>query len=107
ARDRVEPHVPLYDYVLYQKGPGGNIAWDAVTLSPSLNASFPQESGSDRYYSARATASTPLRVRTSSGEQHEKFLFYRGVAALPLPIAATITADSAVHIKNRGALALP
>jgi hypothetical protein len=104
---RVEPHVPLYDYMLYQKDPGGIIAWDAVTLSPSLNASFPQESGSDRYYAARATASTPLRVRTSSGEQHEKFLFYRGVAAFPVAIAATIAADGAVHVESRGAHAMP
>ena len=104
---RVAPHIPLYDYVLYQKGPGGSIAWDAVTLSPSLNANFPQESGADRYYAARATTSTPLRVRTSSGEQHEKFLFYRGVAAFPVPIAATIAADGAVHIENRGANVVP
>ena len=104
---RVEPHVPLYDYALYQKPPGGNIAWDAVTLSPSLDANFPQESGSDRYYAARATASTPLRVRTSSGEQNEKFLFYRGVAAFPVSIAATIAADGAVRVENRGANAVP
>jgi hypothetical protein len=104
---QVEPHVPLYDGVLYQKGPGGSIAWDAVTLSPSLRASFPQESGSDRYYAARATVSTPLRVQTPFGEQHEKFLFYRGVATFPVPISATIAVDAVVHIENRGAHAMP
>jgi hypothetical protein len=104
---RVEPHVPLYDYVLYQKGPGGSIAWDAVTLSPSLNANLPQESGSDRYYAARATASTPLRVRTSSGEQHEKFLFYRGVAAFPVPLITTLTPAGTVRVENRGANIVP
>jgi hypothetical protein len=104
---RIEPHVPLYDFVLYQKGPDGSIAWDAVTLSPSLRANFPQESGADRYYAARATTSTPLRVPDPSGEQHEKFLFYRGVAAFPVPISATIAPDSTVHVENRGSNPMP
>jgi hypothetical protein len=104
---RVEPHVPLYDFVLYRNGPDGSIAWDAVTLSPSLRANLPQTSGNDRYYAARATTSTPLRVPTPSGEQHEKFLFYRGVAAFPVPISATIAAEGAVHIENRGSNLIP
>ena len=104
---RVEPHLPLDDCVLYQKGPDGSIAWDAVTLSPSLRANFPQESGDDRYYAARTTASTPLRVPSPSGEQHEKFLFYRGVAAFPVPISAAIAPGSIVHLENRGSNPMP
>jgi hypothetical protein len=104
---RVEPHVPFYDFALYENGPDGSIAWDAVTLSPSLRANPPQTRGNDRYYAARATTSTPLRVQAPSGEQREKFLFYRGVAAFPAPISATITAEGAVHIENRGSNLMP
>src|ERR1700693_3852324 len=56
----VEPRTALHDGTLYQSQPDGSIAWDSVTLSPSLAADFPQEAGNDRYYAARATTSTPL-----------------------------------------------
>jgi hypothetical protein len=104
---RVEPHVPLFDFVLYHKAPDGSIAWDTVTLSPNLRANFPEESGNDRYYAARTTTSTPLRVHTPSGEQREKFLFYRGVATFPVPISAIIAAQGTVTVENRGTSPMP
>src|SRR5260370_1259893 len=85
---RVGPGTALHDGTLYQGQPDGSIAWDSVTLSPSLAADFPQEAISDRYYAARATTSTPLRVHTRTAVQHEKFLFYRGVSAFPVPTSS-------------------
>ena len=41
-------------------------------------------------------------MRTFSGEQHEKFLFYRGVAAFPVPLLATLEPSRAVHVEIRG-----
>jgi hypothetical protein len=105
---RVEPRAALRDSTLYYaKQPDGSIAWDSVTLSPSLAADFPQEARSDRYYAARATTSTPLRVQTSTGEQHEKFLFYRGVSVFAVPISANITPAGQVSAENRGNLTFP
>ena len=104
----VEPRTRLYDGTLYYpKQPDGSISWDSVTLSPSLAADFPQEARSDRYYAARATTSTPLRVQTSAGEQHEKFLFYRGVSVFAVPISAVITPAGQVGAENRGNYAFP
>jgi hypothetical protein len=104
---RVEPRGPLFDLALRQKRADGAIAWDAVTLSPKLRPDFPEDGSSDRYYAARATTSTPLRVPTPSGEQHEKFLFYRGVAAFPVPLVATLTPRGTVRVENRGANTMP
>ena len=104
---RVEPRGPLFDFALHQKRLDGSIAWDAVTLSPNLRDDFPREGGSDRYYAARATTSTPLRVLTPSGEQHEKFLFYRGVATFPVPVLATVTPSGSVRVENRSANMMP
>ena len=104
----VEPRTALSDGTLYfAKQPDGSIAWDSVTLSPSLAADFPQEARSDRYYAARATTSTPLRVQTPAGEQHEKFLFYRGVSVFDVPISATITPAGQVRAQNRSNDAFP
>ena len=104
----VEPRTRLYDGTLYYpKQPDGSISWDSVTLSPSLAADFPQEARSDRYYAARATTSTPLRVQTSAGEQHEKFLFYRGVSVFAVPISAALTQAGQVRAENRGNFTFP
>src|SRR6266436_1482131 len=105
---RVEPRAALHDNTLfYTNQPDGSIAWDSVTLSPSLAVDYPQEARSDRYYAARATTSTPLRVQTPTGEQHEKFLFYRGVSVFPVPISATVTPAGQVRAENRGNFTFP
>src|SRR5215472_18815164 len=89
---------------LFHGGTDGSIAWDAVTVSPTLRAEFPREGSfvgaqhaapqletqralsESHYYAARMTSATPLRVKTPSGEQHEKFLFYRGVSNFQIPL---------------------
>jgi hypothetical protein len=105
---RVEPRKPLNDLTLYHPNQfDGSITWDKVTLFPSLTADFPREVGSNRYYAARATTSTPLRVQTPTGEQYEKFLFYRGVSVFAVPISATLAADGKVRAENRGDHPIP
>jgi hypothetical protein len=106
---RIEPGKDIFngipyqnDYMLSQKNtPDGGIAWDSVTLAPNLRPDFPNDNRASHYYAARQTTSTPLRVRTSAGEQQEKFLFYRGVAAFPVPIAANVSDQSSVRVENR------
>jgi hypothetical protein len=76
----------------------GSIAWDDIRVQPRSIAQFPVESGPSRYYAARETDASPLAV----GDQHEKFLFYRGVGRLPVPLSARISNDGKVAVENRG-----
>jgi len=85
----------------------GSISWDSVRLQPAAAEEFPQDSAETHYYAARATSATPLLVKSPSGNQHEKFLFYRGVAAFPVPVSATITSAGDLLISNQGTEPIP
>jgi hypothetical protein len=76
----------------------GSIAWDNIVVQPRSTASFPKESAPSRYYAARETDASPLTV----GDQHEKFLFYRGVGRLQVPLSARVSDDGKVAVENRG-----
>jgi hypothetical protein len=104
---RVEPSTTLYDASLNGKQPDGTIAWDTVTVAPSLRADFPTDGRDNHYYAARQTASTPVLVKTPRGEQQEKFLFYRGVANFAVPVAARLAIGGQVLIENRGDEEIP
>ena len=104
---RVEPAANIFDGTLYQPHPDGSIAWDSVTVSPSLRAEFPRENLDNRYYAARMTSSTLLRVKTPAGEQQEKFLFYRGVSTFPVPLSAKLTAAGKLLVENRSEEEIP
>jgi hypothetical protein len=62
-------------------------------------ASFPAEARPSRYYAARETDAATLRV----GSQTEKFLFYRGVATVKLPLSATVSPDGVANVSRDGA----
>jgi len=104
---RVEPVANLFDGSLYQGHPDGSIAWDAVTVSPGLRAEFPREPQENHYYAARMTSATPLRLKTPAGEQHEKFLFYRGVSTFRVPVSATLTSNGKVQIESSAQEEIP
>ena len=97
---RVGPSANPADWSLFQGQWDGSIAWDSVTISPTLRAEFPLQPQDSHYYAARMTSATPLRVKTPTGEQHEKFLFYRGVSTFRVPVSAKVTADGKVQIEN-------
>lgn len=87
--------------MLYEKRNDGGIIWESVNLEPEWTGDFVRDiHPGSRYYVARATASTPLFVRTTKGGQHEKFLFYRGVSALPAPVTATADSNGAITAGN-------
>src|SRR5437016_5967326 len=104
---RVEPAANIFDGTLYQPHPDGSIAWDSVTLSPSLRAEFPRDNLDNHYYAARMTSSTPLRVKTPAGEQEEKFLFYRGVSTFSVPLSAMLTTMGKLQVANRSEEEIP
>lgn len=98
----VEPAV-----VRPQRDGDGSIRWDAVRLLPDSRTAFPQESSGNRYYAARNTAATPVRVPAPGGDQDEKFLFYRGVSSAPMPVAARLTREGKVLVQNLGTQEIP
>ena len=105
--DRVEPSGVLRDALLSRLKSDGNITWSHVAISPNLSGEFPREARSDRYYAARETSSTPLHIKTTTADQQEKFLFYRGVSAAPLPLSAMQNADGRLLINSLDASEIP
>jgi hypothetical protein len=106
ARVRVSfPHGSLTEWYPKADRPSGNgvLEWKSIKVSPTDPANFPTENHPSRYYAARATDSTPLQV----GGQHEKFLFYRGIASIPVPLAATIADNGQINITNQGSDPVP
>src|SRR5262245_46874920 len=72
------------------------INWSNVEISPGAKEQFPTEPDQSHYYAARETDAAPVSV---SGQQ-EKFLFYRGIATFPPPIAATVTRDGSIFVRK-------
>jgi hypothetical protein len=97
---RVQPSGVLRSTSLSQLRTDGSITWSGVTVSPNLSGEFWREDRPNRYYAARETSSTPLRVKTTVGDQQEKFLFYRGVSVASLPLSARQSADGELLVKG-------
>jgi hypothetical protein len=97
---RVRPSGVLRDTRLSRLQTDGSITWSGVVVSPNLSGEFPREVPWNRYYAARETSSTPLRVKTTVGDQQEKFLFYRGVSHAQLPLSARQNADGELLVKS-------
>jgi hypothetical protein len=98
--DLAQPAGVMTDTSLSRLSVDGSIEWNHVAVSPNLSGDFRSEVQPNRYYAARETASSPLRVQTSTEEQQEKFLFYRGVSASPLPISARLTSDGKLVVES-------
>ena len=92
---------PRKDFRLYFMQGQGSIAWNSVHIEPGGSTDFPRDATEDHYYAARETLSAPVRVTTPSGDQHERFLFYRGVSAFTPPISATLSADGTVLLQSQ------
>jgi hypothetical protein len=76
----------------------GSIEWKNVRITPRATPDFPAEKASSHYYAARETDASPVQV----GGQHEKFLFYRGLASFPVPVSVTMSGEGAVTIEAAG-----
>jgi hypothetical protein len=73
------------------------LEWKSLKIEPDTSPAFPVESAASRYYAARATDAAPVAV----GNQHEKFLFYRGVGHAKVPLSARVSEDGKVVVANR------
>jgi hypothetical protein len=83
----------------------GTMEWRDIKVQPNTTPALPIETGPNRYYAARETDAAPLAV----GDQHEKFLFYRGVGRFAVPISVRISPDGkiAVAVENSGSQPVP
>ena len=95
------------DYSLFNIKSSGAIAWNSVHIDPQGSADFPFDNSENQYFAARNTSSASLSVKTPSGPQREKYLFYRGVSAFSAPINAEVDADSTIHLQNQSAEEIP
>jgi len=77
------------------------VDWGRITVLPGAAENFPVEAKPSHYYPARETDAAPLRICTSKGDQHEKFLFYRGVGTFAPPLEAKLSGGE-VLVKNTG-----
>ncbi|MBA3438425.1 MAG: hypothetical protein H0T92_00960, partial [Pyrinomonadaceae bacterium] len=77
------------------------IDWGRFRVLPGAQVQFPVQSGESHYYPARETDAAPVRVCGVRGQQHEKFLFYRGVGEFDLPLLVKLEGGSVV-VKNLG-----
>src|SRR4029077_6753225 len=91
---------PRKDFSLLLMQSQGTISWNSVHIEPGGATDFPRDASKNHYYAARETSSAPIRVGTPSGDQHERFLFYRGVSALAPPISAGLSRDGAVLVQS-------
>jgi hypothetical protein len=87
---------------LYSNPASGTISWNSIHLEPGMNPDFPREQADCPYYEARQTSAVPVSVDAPKGEQHEKFLFYRGVSSSAVPISAKLAPGGKLLIKNLG-----
>jgi hypothetical protein len=93
----------LNGFSTYLSNQTGIIEWKSVKAQPDSAPEYPMESSPSGYYAARATDAAPLSV----GDQHERFLFYRGVARIPVPLSAVVGEDGRIAVANTGAEAVP
>jgi hypothetical protein len=96
-RAAVSPDSPVADDGLARKGFTGRAKWTNVRVLPAAREDFPTQGKSSHYYLARQTDAAPVDV----GGVREKFLFYRGVASIPVPITAAPAADGSVRVNSR------
>jgi hypothetical protein len=101
ATRRLEPNLNGLDNSL--KSLTGAIEWPNIQVQPNTSYALPTEPAPSRYYAARGTDSAPLTV----GDEHEKFLFYRGVGRFPIPLSARVTGIGSIAVENRGAEPVP
>ena len=81
----------------------GQIAWDALHVTPGPDPMFPTGEGVSRYCAARHTDAVPLEI----AGQHEKMIFYRGIGDFAIPLRAVIDSQGRLEIANRDADSLP
>lgn len=85
----------------------GELSWNFISVDPNDTQNFPKEKPASRYYAARQTSASSLSVKSSAGQQHEKFLFYRGVASFSAPVCAVPMNNGRIFVSNLSQKPIP
>jgi hypothetical protein len=104
AHVKVEfPHGVITEWYPQAQHLTGAIAWPDIKVEPNTSPALLAETAPSRYYAARGTDSAPITV----GDQHEKFLFYRGVGNFQVQLNARVANDGTIAVKNGSAETIP
>ena len=93
--------------------PDSRIHWSNIRITPATQhedivRDLPTDSVGNHYFAARETDSAFVQVesldKASPGPEHERFLFYRGVANFKAPLQVTVTSGSGsdIDLRNTG-----
>lgn len=96
-RAEVTPTDVFLDDGLLRPAFASRATWTGVRILPGSREDFPSQPGGSHYYLARRTDAAPVEVAGA----REKFLFYRGVANLRVPITTVPAADGSIEVAQR------
>ncbi len=71
-----------------------------MKVLPEGNGNFLDDNHSSHYYAARNTSAAAVEVSNSGKAEHEKYLFYRGVASFQPPLSVRLVGSEAI-LQNR------
>jgi hypothetical protein len=77
------------------------INWNGFVAQPGAKEKFPDDQSRSHYYPARETDAAPLSIGDEQKVEQEKFLFYRGIGNINLPLSVRLEGDQAI-IRNAG-----
>jgi hypothetical protein len=84
----------------------GTIRWQDVEILATTHddSAYPKDISGSHYYAARETDANPIRIKTQSQSETEKFLFYRGIAHFQAPLTVKQQWDNAeaLELQNTG-----
>jgi len=84
----------------------GAIRWDVDVLPPGDYPAWQTFKGDETTTWLLPRQTDANYVRTATGEQ-EKYLFYRGVGNLALPLRTSMPDDGTIRLENRGGARIP
>lgn len=86
----------------WQRLADGHMRWD-VALAPGTTPVLPQVAVGNPWPLARGVGSVALSV----GNEHEEYIFYRGLGAFPLALTATTSLDGTLRLSNASPETVP
>jgi len=81
----------------------GSMSWRVELLDENADVAFPAVDETDIWAPSRHVDARPLRV----GDEHERFIFYRGLGRFELPVAVEAYDDGTIEVFNNSDEALP
>jgi hypothetical protein len=88
-------------YPQASRPPINGLVWEDIKVSPRSRASLPSEAGKSRYYAARETDASFVRVAADKDKsEYEKFLFYRGVGDFTMPLSVRALGNGEFTVRN-------